>query len=246
MNEYLRNFEVTKTKTYSAKNVTECRNLMSRKGKLDFKLYHANIRSLSRHLDELKVNLVEMGESFDCVVLSETFCLTNLDTLNIDGYQLLYNDGKVNKNDGTVVYIRSDLDRYHYKVVQIGCLSCLQVVITKCGRKIVLSALYRPPSTSIKDFNNHLTEYLKKLRGGGTEREINVFVGDININILDDKDADVQDYLNILSENGFVSAINSVTRVDGDIHSCIDHEFVLMQLVFPEYDRQKIERHFMF
>lgn len=50
-------------------------------------------------------------------------------------------------------------------------------------------------------------------------------IGDININL----DIDVSDYLNCLSENGFLSPINEPTRVTDRSRTILNHIFVKTQ-----------------
>lgn len=55
---------------------------------------------------------------------------------------------------------------------------------------------------------------------------IEIFIGDININILDKLDNNVNNYLNILSNKGFFSYINKPTRQTENSATTIDHIFV--------------------
>lgn len=53
----------------------------------------------------------------------------------------------------------------------------------------------------------------------------NIITGDININILDKNSLKVQNYLNILCENGYVSLLNQPTRLSKKSAGYIDHIF---------------------
>lgn len=58
------------------------------------------------------------------------------------------------------------------------------------------------------------------------KKDINIFVGDINININNSDLEYAQEYLNIMSEQGFISFINENTREEGNTKTCIDHIFI--------------------
>lgn len=51
-------------------------------------------------------------------------------------------------------------------------------------------------------------------------------MGDININLLENKNKLVNEYLNLLAEYGFMSMVNKPTRVKGTSNTCLDHVFV--------------------
>lgn len=87
---------------------------------------------------------------------------------------------------------------------------------------ILLNAVYRPPSTRTNDFVKCISEYFNSL----TESyNFNVFTGDINIDILSETEV-TNEYLNTLTVNGFVGAINTFTRRQNNSETCIDHIFV--------------------
>ena len=56
--------------------------------------------------------------------------------------------------------------------------------------------------------------------------DIEIFTGDININLLNTDNVIVGSYIDCLSEIGYSSVINKATRVVNDSSSCIDHFFI--------------------
>ena len=48
-------------------------------------------------------------------------------------------------------------------------------------------------------------------------------IGDININILGKYDPVAEEYRNVMAEYGFISTINTYTRVQGGAKSCINY-----------------------
>lgn len=221
MNTYIQNFQIQSLNTFVANTPDECRGLLYNDEKLDIKVFHKNIRSLNKNMDELTTLLHELDEDFHCIILSETWTLNGEDIFKMEGYDFLYNKGTVNKSDGLVVYVRDSLP-YTYKIVNLGVIRALQVEFKFCGRTVLITGVYRPPSTCIDSFNIELSTYLSECQN---KYDIQLFIGDININILKENDL-CGDYLNILSEEGFVSAINAGTRVHNQSVTCIDHVFV--------------------
>lgn len=86
--------------------------------------------------------------------------------------------------------------------------------------------MYRPPSSSIPLFVRDIETLLSVKTGS----QIDVLVGDININLGADNDNDVNDYISMLNHFGYLSAINSPTRVAGETSSILDHIFIKRNL----------------
>ncbi|KAJ8980651.1 hypothetical protein NQ317_017577 [Molorchus minor] len=103
-------------------------------------------------------------------------------------------------------------------------LSCSVQIKFKCKNKsILITAIYRPPSTCEREFTRQLIEHLHEI--SKEKVDYNVIIGDININLKLNNDV-TEEYLNAMSEFGFQSLINSITREDGETKSCIDHIFL--------------------
>jgi len=68
-----------------------------------------NIRSLSKHFDELIVFLDSCNIKFDVICLYETWLADNKLDYYIDGYDNYKYYSKLNKSDGISVYINSSI-----------------------------------------------------------------------------------------------------------------------------------------
>lgn len=90
------------------------------------KLLHHNIRSLNKNFDSLLILLKQLGSAFDFIVLSETWRIYDPSLFQIDQYDILYNEGSINQNDGVVVYVRSNLG-YDHRVHTVNGLNFLIV-----------------------------------------------------------------------------------------------------------------------
>lgn len=221
MDDYIRDFEILDTiDTITAKDVATANNLLSTQF-LDFKLFHTNIRSVNKNYDEFKILLEQIEGDFHCIILSETWQVNDTGLYNIPGYDIVYNGGIVNQNDGVLVYIKESLN-YDTRIVNIGDIRAVEVTIQFCDKEILVTGLYRPPSTSITNFNVDFYEYLST---APKSNSLHFISGDINIDILS-QDIDADTYLSMLSEHGFKSTINKYTRHHNVSQSCLDHIFV--------------------
>lgn len=187
-------------------------------------ILHVNVRSYNKHIDELLVILNNFSVKFNIIILTETWTdISNL-TINIDGFDTIVNTHKRNQNDGVVVYVSRSLGVTHEEVSFHGATS-IKLDITSGREKHSVLALYRSPSNE-RDFDlflNDLERYSCDMSGGITRW----IVGDINCCILPESDnALSQRYLDILYTAGFVSCVNTPTRVTPFTKSCIDHIFV--------------------
>nr|CAH7744607.1 unnamed protein product [Callosobruchus chinensis] len=78
-----------------------------------------------------------------------------------DGYDLIYNRGGINKNDGVIIYVKSDL-QYSYEIHQIQDIGVVNMLIKYVDKTFNIIALYRSPSTSVDEFTHHLNIFLKQ------------------------------------------------------------------------------------
>lgn len=131
MNPYIEELQPINIITEVADNIKICNDLLSTKGgKCRFTIFHNNIRSLAKNKDELNITLDQIHTKFDCIVLTETFLLENPEYHKMDGYSSIYNEGTINKNDGTIVYIKST-HNFKHKIVNIECINMIVSVAEK-------------------------------------------------------------------------------------------------------------------
>lgn len=225
MDPYIRDCEYKAVNTLEVDEVLEFNNLTRNINNNDFfTLLHQNIRSLSKNKNELEILLSQIGLNFDCIVLTESWKIQNKDFFNMSGYEIFYNNGNINKSDGVIVYLRDTLN-YVCEVLNIGEISVLSIQITSNNnKKVLVTAIYRAPSTCPNNFIACLKNYLQQKRNSVYDSHI--IVGDININIKLENDDTVSEYLTLLNEYNFISMINGNTREFENTASCIDHIFL--------------------
>lgn len=185
-------------------------------------MFHTNIKNLNKNLDELKITINEIGENLDYVFLSETWKLESTETYGMKGYDMIYNQDEIKQNDGMVVYIRNGIE-FTYNIVTLGEINMIQLRINLSGKKILIFGVYRPPSTERQVFVSELSIFFDNVR---MDCDVCALVGDMNLNLFEQNEIN-DDYLNILSEENFLSAINvEKTRIQNNSKSCIDHLFL--------------------
>ena len=219
MNQYIRDFREQSYSTHIWDEPSELVGILNNEG---FRVIHMTIRSMRRNFDQFKLMLVEFADKFDCIILTETWKIECMSLYTLDGFEVVYTNGDLNQNDGVIAYIRNGIS-HSPKIVNIGCCKSIQLKIKTNAGNSLITAMYRPPSTSPWVFNEDLNEYLENCSVGIVNYHL--LVGDMNINLFSDEDF-AQDYLNILCKHNFVSYINSNTRVQGSSSSCIDHIFL--------------------
>lgn len=220
MDRYIRDFRWKTIDSYSIDNTLELNNTL-KCNYSNLKLIHNNIRSINKNLDEFKIFLSDINYDIDLIILTETWKIEDTSLYNLIGYNLVYNKGDINQNDGVVVFVKDGLN-YNYEIINIAELKVIEIYLKFNGKNMQVTALYRPPSNSVISFNESLQDYLENC---SRDIDIHIFVGDVNINILDNNDF-VHNYLNIMGEYGLMSVINTATRVEGESRSCIDHLFI--------------------
>nr|CAI5828906.1 unnamed protein product [Callosobruchus analis] len=223
MDAYLRETEYEQVQTLEVFDVEGHNRFWNGEEQSSYiKIYHQNICSLKKNLDEFKILLNQLNCEYDCIIFTETFRIPDTSLFQLSGYNMVYNDGDHNKNDGVVVYIKNELS-YVYETLYIGYCKALKIKLTlDDSKKIILTCIYRTPSGNEDMFVNDLGLYLNQTKQDAYSQ---ILVGDMNIKINTNSNV-VHDYLNLLSEHNYVSMINQLTRIHGVTGSCIDHIFL--------------------
>nr|CAI5865546.1 unnamed protein product [Callosobruchus analis] len=60
------------------------------------------IRSIFKNFEEMNLLLEEMDYFFDIIIFTETRVIEDMSLFRIKGYNVIYNEGMLNQNDGTV------------------------------------------------------------------------------------------------------------------------------------------------
>lgn len=224
MDPYVHNFTTENIEHYTLETGQELSSILNvNKSNSNFKILHCNIRSLCKNIDEYKMFLNNLETEIDCVIFTETRKIDNLGLYQIAGYRVIYNEGNLNQNDGVVMYLKSQY-AFSYKIIPLGSSKTISVTLDfNVNNKINIIAYYRTPSLCPWEFNEALEIFFEENRCNN--EMANIFLGDINIDLLSKDDFSSQ-YLNIMNENGYLSVINSPTRVQGNSSTCLDHIFI--------------------
>jgi len=209
--------------TLSLRYVHDCNSIFSKE--VGISMFHLNIRSIKRNYDQLVVLLESFKIKFDCIVLSETWEVEDINHFTIEGYNTIYNHGHYNQNDGVVVFVKRELAVEVIFDKTDNNLTFTNLNFTFLNKTVSILAIYRPPSYAVDSFLERLESYLDS----NLTSQINFIVGDINIDLLGTDRETVNLYRNILGYRGFVSLINSPTRVSQESETCIDHIFLKHQ-----------------
>lgn len=188
-------------------SVQDVNNFIKSENDFNIRIFHVNIRSLNKILDSLKIVLSQIECFYDFIVLTETWKMQDISLFEVPGYSLIYNYGSVNQNDGVAVYIRENINFVHH-IVTIDLLNIIQIEVFYEGCCMSLVAVYRPHDILKDAFNRCLQEFLSKNK---QNKNINIILGDTNFDLLSGNDLD-EEYHNILTEYGYTSLINTVTR----------------------------------
>ena len=197
-------------------------NKISLKSKL-LNILHLNIRSIHKNFNEFLVFLSAYNLYYcDIIVLGESFQSYD-NQYGIDGYTMFYNNARHNRNDGVVVFVKSSLIfNVTHTTLNNSNVTVSNISLQKNNKHINIICLYRPPNTTKQHFLEDLENYLTLIKNS----QLDILLGDININILEKNDNTVNSYLSMLNYSGFLSCINSPTRVTPEVSSCLDHIFV--------------------
>lgn len=208
-------------------------------------LVHLNIRSLTKHWDELNIYLSDRVSVLNVIVLTEI----NASEKDIVEYHLegfvsfsLCREGR--KEGGILIFLEDCwlADRID---VEFNYAEVLILPMHKETDSFILVAMYRPPSANMQMLFNEMTSLFNTYNDGNL-----ILTSDMNIDISDPKNGGVREYLDLLSAFGMENQINSFTRVEylGNkiTKSCLDHIAVRIsnQTHISSVIRKKLSDHY--
>ena len=182
-------------------------------------LFHSNICSSAKKLNDLTYYLDGLNTSFSFIGLCETWANhTNKDILNIPGYKHEHCIRTNNKGGGVSIYI---LNTIQYTIRKKLSLSKnmfeslfieIDKSVLKTKRNVIIGEIYRPPSSQLKHFNKELENLLNAIE---KEKKYAFLMGDYNVNTLEEiyeRKSLIQDFTNIFSLHYYHKLINLSTR----------------------------------
>ena len=204
----------------------------------DFSLFSQNIRSYHSKSDLLETFLETIIHEFQCVVLTETFnTFVNFERCNLNGFSShhMYRSS-VHPGGGVSVFCNMQ----SYLSQKIECLSICTDSIETCvvemfkkgeaGRNcsLFIADVYRPPSTG--NIDEFLIELENILENSILQNKTVFLAGDLNINILNQDDHAVNQYLSCMSSHFYMPTITLPTRIaisgENRTATALDHIFI--------------------
>ena len=206
-------------------------NALSKTKTDTFSAYFLNIDGNSTNFDNFAVQLSAMKHDFSVIGLAET----NTDSENKDLYQLqnyssCYQSRHVNKSTGeckskgtgVCLYIHSSLNYSKNDDLSIckESIETLFVTITNTAEPITVGVIYRPPNSSLEEFNIEYEKILSELSGKKA-----YILGDYNINLLHASPSPLEDrFQEITFTCGFSPTISIPThQMPHCARTCIDN-----------------------
>lgn len=149
--------------------------------KYSLKIGHLNVRSLTKHFDEISILLHE--HCFDFLALTETLLNSKITSksLSINNYKFFRFDRINNSRWGGVgLYFRSILKVRKLSAATFGKLEVLACELSGCFAKILILVIYNPPpavNVDIRNFELVFSQYL-------ADYEKVILLGDFNHNMV--------------------------------------------------------------
>ncbi|XP_065681417.1 uncharacterized protein LOC136095111 [Hydra vulgaris] len=193
-----------------------------------FSMLHINNRSIQKNFESLKQLLYKIGIKFQIICLSETWCkdknIENNSNFQLPNYKVIHQVRASNKEGGGLcIYIKNSI-LFKVKPNLSSTTNdyeslCIEI-INKTSKNIVIHGLYRPPSGSIKVFENHIKKIIKNK---SSMNKAVYFIGDINLNILDyEKNIYIKNFFNTIFQNSYIPLINKPTRITKESSTSLD------------------------
>ena len=183
-----------------------------------FKIFYANVRSLSKNFANLLAQLQNVPYHYDIIVLTETWLNEHAKKLfQIPGYESI-SLNRTGRGGGIRVYALEGLVTNcctEFTAIFDTHESLFLRVSLKNTFSFMLGCIYRPPSYPIPQFCEFL--YNNILANRMILNSNSILIGDFNIDLLNVENYFcIQTFSDYMSEGGFRQLITEPTRVNNE------------------------------
>ena len=192
----------------------------------EFSLMHLNIRSLPKNIGKLCDFLSLIDNKFAIIGLSD-----NVDLYEIPEYTTIHVT-RPKKGGGVSLYVHSSLEYTVLSEMSIitEYLECVFIEVNARtmtqNKKIIVGIVYRPPSTNITTFTEHVMNVIDYPK---VENKQCYIMGDFNINLTNyGSHTETQDYIDAMFQHSFIPLINKPTRITTTTAMVIDNIHIAM------------------
>lgn len=186
-------------------------------------IFYVNVRSLNANFNKLELTIASLKIKPIIIVCVETWNLVKYEQFSIKEYKIYYNQSKINKSDGVVIYVRDNIESAP-KIECIDRLNLMNINIKTNNyyNNIEISALYRSHDIPKNEFLISLKKYLDNKKN----IKNHLVIGDFNIDLLEHNTVS-QEYLSNFLEDGYMPCFQGVTRPAecNQEGTCIDNFF---------------------
>lgn len=123
-------------------------------------IFSMNIRSIFCHFDEFLVLISTIKDTFDIIILSETWVNYNCE-LTINGYVGFHYSGSLNKADGLSMFVHKRFNVSNINYLIENC-SLIEANISFCDIHFCTTGVYRSPSYNLENVLKLFDIYLKE------------------------------------------------------------------------------------
>lgn len=194
-------------------------------------IIHQNVASLRNKWEIFKYILEDKGaiNDIDIIVLTEISIKDNENSIyQLKGFSSLSYNRERQKGGGICMLYRSNIDLdeiWKGKNSKTGHEG-LHVEVNINTKKVSIIAVYRPPDFNSDLYIEEISNYLRQI-----DKSLDLMIiGDINIDIKNNKCEQVNRYKNVMAENGLENCIFGYTReaLRKDVYtrSSIDHIYI--------------------
>ena len=193
-----------------------------------FSIYHLNIASLQKHIDELRILLSCTKHNFDIICITETrlHCQESFSNIQIDGYEFIHMPTST-LCGGVGMYIKSGIEYHLLKNLTSShenvCESIFVELKHPSKKHIIIGTIYRHHD-SVETFLD--TYFRKTLQTIIKTKKKCIIAGDFNIDLIKyGENTSIDAFYDELSSYCFRPLILQPTRVTSRSLSLIDNIF---------------------
>ena len=191
-------------------------------------LFHQNIKSLPKHIDDFESYINSLQIKFSFIGLSETWLdKDKQEFYDLQGYYCINRYRENRRGGGVSLHIRegiphirrNDLEYFDNELESIFIEIDKDVFMTHSN--VIIAVTYRMPDSSVEIFSERISDILNTIQ---KEKKIFYLTGDLNIDFLkSDIHKSTSSLIDVFYSNNVFPLITKPTRVTDKTATLIDH-----------------------